>query len=150
MLNNFLFFLFFILIFSSCSQKSTPVADDTCHMTEYAELNTLMHELDMVIYDRFKSELERDNIRRRYALTLADTIKELSLKIKDIDCKKFDHKLSKEEIATYHKYSEELYENSIKIDTIAQRYEFEKLPQELDNLKQICNSCHNVFKVTYE
>ncbi len=150
MLSKFLFLISFILIFSSCSQKNTPVADTKCHIIESAKLNALMHELDMVIYDRFKSELERDNIRRRYSLTLADTIKKLSQKIKNIDCEKFDTELSKEELCAYKKYSNELYDNSSKIYIIAKRYEFEKLPLELDNLKKICNSCHKEFGVAYE
>ncbi len=157
MLSKILISLLFMLMLSSCSQKSNSVveakcdkSDSECHMIESRELRELMHELNMVVYYRLKSELERDNIRRRYALTLAQTIKNLALKIKNIDYKKFTNKLSKEDLSIFKAYSQVLYSSSNKIEIIAKRYEFEKLPHELDSLQNICTSCHSKFGIAYE
>ena len=136
----------FILLFASCSFKHDAFNDAKEHMMESEELRVLMHELDMVIYDRFKSELDRDNSRSRYASTLAQTLKNLAIKLENVEREEFAEKLKKNDSITYKRYVKELYQNSEEIQGIANSYEFERLQTSLDKVERTCNGCHQSFR----
>ncbi len=143
-------FLTLILLFCSCSSKKEPSNSVEEHMILSNELSVLMSEIDMVIYNRFKSELQRDNIRRRYALSLVDEINELasSLKVTSPVQLKLDE--TEENIEIFNSFANRLNENAQEISKIAKNYELEKLPSSLEKVKITCNSCHNHFDVPYE
>ena len=137
-------FLSILFIFGGCVSKESSLSNYNKHMIESNELKGLMHELNMVVYDKFKSELERDNTRRRYALTLADTLKQLAIKIENIPCNKLN--MDEEDKQIYLKHARQLYIDSQEIYDVAQKYELEKLPLKLDNMEKNCKSCHTYFR----
>lgn len=142
-----------LFLFASCASKESSfrsAKDAKEHMTESNKLNELMHELDMVVYDRFKSELQRDNIRRRYALNIAEKIKKLAFDIKEITPDKLGLNATKENIEIFNIYAKKLYKNSQEIEEIAQKYELEKLPSSLETMERTCNSCHSNFRIYNE
>ncbi|MBU0721093.1 cytochrome c [bacterium] len=125
-----LFFSIVFVCFTGCTSVYVQSNSDA-HVQESEKLRLLMRELDLVVYDRFKSELERDDMRRRYAMILAETIKELSKKIED-----------KNNPKTFQKYSKQLYQNAQELYKIADRYELENLQTKIDAITRTCNSCH--------
>ncbi len=116
------------------------------HSVESEELKILMRELNLVIYDRQKSELERDDIRRRYALNLADTIKELAYKVEHIPSDVLKKRLNDAEVAVYTGYARELYRDGEQIHTVAERYELEKLDETIAKTERTCDRCHALFR----
>jgi len=135
-----------LLLFIGCSSKDASLSKAKEHMIQSNELQTLMHEINMVVYDKFKSELQRDNIRRRYALSLADKIKKLAHSIEIINPNQLGVNVNQNDIKVFRSYAKELNENSKEIYNIAQNYELEKIPSSLENMEKTCTACHNYFR----
>ncbi|MEA2099902.1 MAG: hypothetical protein U9P72_07220 [Campylobacterota bacterium] len=147
MVNKFLFFnIVFLVLLSGCSSKIDSIDETLKHDKDTQELSSIMHELNLLVYDNVKSELELDNVRRRYALTLAQRIKELTTKAEGISVEKLGKKISQKNIKQFTQYMKELRKNGEEIYEIAQKYELEKLDNKIENLKQTCNSCHSQIR----
>jgi len=144
-LNFFLTSVMLLLILSGCASKSN-LNKTTLKHTKSMELSVIMHEFDQLIFDNAKSELELDNIRRRYALTLSETIKDLTYKMESLSADQLDKKVSKDNMSSFKKYINQLRGDAQDIHDIAQRYELEKLDVKLRDLKRTCNSCHSVCR----
>ena len=147
-----LFLMLALFVLSACVSKSSSSANMNSlkaakeHKIESEELRLLMRELNMVVYDRQKSELDRDDIRRRYALNLADVVKELAYKIEHIPKDGLGENLTQKDRELYAHYARELYENGEAINDVAQKYEMEKLERAIDNMQQTCNRCHALLR----
>lgn len=139
-------FLALFLLFGlfGCSLKNTANSTPVRHMIKSEKLHILMRELDMVIYERQKSEIDRDAMRKRYLLTLSDTLKNLSGELDKL----VDEK-SKEDQKVYKKHALLLKANANDLEELAMTYQFEMLPQRLSEVKQSCNSCHQHFGVKH-
>ena len=147
-----LFMMLSLLLLSACVSKSSSSANATSleeekkHKIESEELRLLMRELDMVVYDRQKSELDRDDMRRRYALNLADVVKELASKIEHIPQDGLGENHTNKDRKIYMYYARELYKNGEEINDLAQKYEMEKLESTIAKMQQICNRCHALLR----
>ncbi|QSZ42712.1 hypothetical protein GJV85_11510 [Sulfurimonas aquatica] len=141
-----IFLVLLILAFSACSLKQNSVNDTKKHMQESEKLSVLLHQLDMVVYEQLKSELDKDNKRRRYALTLADTLHKLVVKMKTSSQRKPYKDLDIDEKELYNKYINDLDENAKEIESLARKYELEKLENRLETMDSICNNCHVKFR----
>ena len=134
--------LFTLLALFGCSSKEVHESTPVRHMIKSEKLHILMRELDMVIYERQKSEIDRDAMRKRYLLTLADTLKNLSGELDKL----VDEK-SKEDQKVYKKHAFLLKTNANDLEELAQKYQFELLAQRLEEVKHSCNSCHVHFGI---
>ena len=147
-----LFLIIPLLLLSACVSKNssssnlTAIESEKEHKVESEELRLLMQELDMVVYDRQKSELDRDDTRRRYALNLADAVKRLALKIEDIPQDGLGENLTSEDRKMYIRYAQELYKNGEAIYEVAHKYEIEKLESTVAQMQQTCNRCHALLR----
>jgi len=141
-----IFLSILFLLLSACSTKQDPLNNIDKHTIQSNELRILMHELDMLVYDRYKSELEIDDIRRRYAIKLADNIKELTVSMNHIPNDKLGKNINDKNQRIFHTYTKKLYTNAQEIDLIAQNYELEKLDSKIIDMKNICNNCHLIFR----
>ncbi len=145
-LKIYLIYITFLLIVSGCASKF-DVNDKTIkHSKKSVELNVIMHEFDQLIYDNAKSELELDGIRRRYALTLSETIKELTYEMESLSADQLDKKVSKKSMNSFKKYIYQLRGDAQDIHDIAQRYEVDKLDNKFRDLKRTCDGCHSVCR----
>ncbi len=141
-----------LLVLSACVSKSVSSSNEMAqtskkeHKIESEELRVLMRELNMVVYDRQKSELDRDDLRRRYALNLADVVKELAYKVEHIPQNELGKELTDHDQAIYVRYAHELYLNGEEIDRVAQKYELEKLDGAIAKTQQTCDRCHALLR----
>ena len=136
-----------LFVFSACvSKSSSSTENEKKHKIESEELRLLMRELNMVVYDRQKSELERDDIRRRYALNLADVVKELVAKIEHIAPDELGQELTAKDRELYTRYAQDLYKNGEEIHEVAQKYEMEKLESSMTKMQQTCDRCHTLLR----
>ncbi|MDA3947407.1 MAG: hypothetical protein PF439_12080 [Helicobacteraceae bacterium] len=146
------FLLLSMLVLSACVSKSVSSSNETEqlskkeHKIESEELRILMRELSMVVYDRQKSELDRDDLRRRYALNLADVVKELAYKVEHIPQNELGKALTDQDKAIYERYAHELYLNGEEIGRVAQKYEMEKLDGAIAKTQQSCDRCHALLR----
>lgn len=134
-----------IVAFSGCSSKETDTTNrikkemSPEHKAKSKEIKILMHEIQSLINETSKDELELDDDRRRYAVTLADVVDKLSNEIE----KNATFKRKKE----FAPYLVELRDSAGKFRVIAKNYELEKLQGNVDYLKKTCKKCHTEKKV---
>lgn len=132
----------FLLLLNGCASKNSSCLVNTEHVTETNTLDLIMHDLDLVVNDDSKSELELDDERRRYAITLADTLEKLSLNIEKLPLETIANSISPKDMKLFSTYTKKLNKHAEGIRLIAQRYELEKLPGKIEEVKQTCNNCH--------
>jgi len=130
------FLLITTLLLTGCSSKIDTLQQDTEHKKNSNEFKIIMHELSYLIYDTSKSELEIDNIRRRYAFTLADKIQNLTLQTTGIP----EEMLSN---ISFSQYIQQLNTQGKELQEIAKNYELEKLNSKIDAIKRTCTDCHD-------
>lgn len=134
-----------LLGLSGCSmhqqkEKSSSVR----HMIKSEKLREMMRELDMVVYERQKSEIDRDSLRQRYVLSLAQTLRNLSEELGKLK----EHK-EPSDLDVYKKHAALLQENAQQLDSVAHSYKFELLPQALQEVRNTCGSCHQHFGIKH-
>jgi cytochrome c556 len=132
----------FFFLFNGCSTKEGLFIDAKKHMIESQKLQRVIHELDVVKQNEFSSELEKDDKRSRYALTLADTLSTLSEKIETAST----HENDKLKAQEYLKKSQALFEYANDVKSVAQDYQFEKLSYILKQVDNTCQTCHDKYR----
>ncbi len=131
---------------SGCSVKEQSAKPAIKHMIQSQKLRNLMRELDLVVYERQKSELERDKMRKRYVLTLADTLKKLSAEVENMPKGDLGSDLTSDDFDEYKRYAKRLNHDANELYALAQNYEFELLNRKMEDIKISCNSCHKQFR----
>lgn len=144
MIVKIVFLNILFLLLSGCAVKQDISDTKAEHIIKSNELRVLMRDMNMVVNDEYKSELERDNTRRRYAIRLAQNIKDTSYIMQGIIKDKLDADESDMKLLT--QYAKDLNKKAEVIDQIAQNYEMERLDSALDNVKRTCNACHSKFR----
>lgn len=140
--------LFTILVsFVACVPKAYPSFDDTKqHMLESQKLHILIHELNTVVYNRVKSELEKDELRRRYALRYAKTIKQVAENVENLTYNQKGERVSEDDKKLYKSFAKRLYKNGEAIQKVVSDYKLEDLNSELIKTEATCNACHSKFR----
>lgn len=131
--------LFFLL--SGCVSNYDSLNEIEKHTVKSDKLKLLMHDMNMVVYDNYKSELDRDNTRRRYALTLASNIKKFSSQID-----KIPKNIDQNDTTLFNSYVKELQRQGEEIFRVAQNYELEKLDSKFHDMERTCKACHVKFR----
>lgn len=131
---------------SGCALKEQSAKPAIKHMIQSQKLRNLMRELDLVVYERQKSELERDKMRKRYVLTLADTLKKLSAEVENMPKGDLGSDLTSDDFDEYKRYAKRLNHDANELYALAQNYEFELLTRKMEDIKISCNSCHKQFR----
>ena len=134
------------LLFSGCSTKQAQLNGVEKHTINSSELRLLMNELDMVVYDKYKSELERDDTRRRYALRLAENIKNLSQQINTLSKDKLGKEINRDDSIVFNNYITELKIKGENIHELALNYELENIDKNIKDIERTCNACHKKFR----
>jgi hypothetical protein len=138
--------VFLLVVFSGCSPREQNTKPLVKHMIQSQKLRLLMRELDLVVYEPQKSELERDEIRKRYALTLADTLKRLSVEVENMSKSDLGSNLAANDFDAYKKHAKLLNKNANELYELAQNYKFELIDKKMQDVKISCDSCHNHFR----
>jgi len=132
-----------LILLSACAKESKPSTASQKHNDISSELKVIMHELNMVIYDRYDSELDKDNTRRRGAMKLGTSVKDISIQIQKIQIHK---DLKKQDPVLFKKYAKELYNRGDTIYNQAYNYELDKLDNSYKNIQKTCKTCHKEFR----
>lgn len=135
--------ILFSLILFGCSAPQKSLDPSVRHMVKSDKLRVIMSRIDNVIYERQQSELDRDRMRGRYVRSLAQTLRDLSHELELIES--LDD--ANNESRLYKSYGELMYQEARDLEYLAQQQAYENLPQSVENIKNICNSCHAQFGV---
>lgn len=139
------FLLSLLLLLTGCMDQPI-IQNHHTHAVENRQLRLLMHELDTVAYERAKSELERDDMRRRYAMDMGKKIEKLAEKLETFA---FDEQLpatQEDDRHLFRRYAHNLYLNGEAIYKAAEAYELEKLPGSIQAMRSSCDACHERFR----
>ena len=140
-----IFFLsLFLLLGCSQTSKNPP---SQMHKLRADTVKRLMHEIDGVMYRYNRSEIERDDDKQRYAITLALQLRHMSERIEVIiDDAKID--ACKEDKTHFKSYAATLREHADTIKGYADVYDFERVDAALGDTLHLCNRCHEHFCVS--
>lgn len=142
-----LFLFAVVFLFSACVHKANPSFYATKqHMLESEKLKVLIHELNTVVYNRVKSELEKDELRRRYALRYATTIKQVAKNVETLSLNQKGEMLSEDDKKLYASFAKRLYKNGEEIQRVVSKYKLEELNTQLIKAEATCNACHSKFR----
>jgi len=131
-------FILSLLTLFGCTQPQKTVNPSLRHMVKSDKLQLVMSKIDNVIYERQLSELDRDRRRGRHVSSLAETLRDLSRELELIES--LDSSSDDSEI--YKRYADLIHDEADVLDSLAQQQAYENLPDALENIKNICNSCH--------
>ncbi|MEA1920995.1 MAG: hypothetical protein U9N52_14245 [Campylobacterota bacterium] len=137
-------FLFFLSMILTCSAQETLNQNTLSkeHKTRSEKMQRLMHELDNVMYKQNRSELERDDERRRYLIRLSEKLELMSDKIKKIIQNRSD-----DDQKVFLAYTDTLGDQGKKIKVLANNYQFEEVEPVIQETLDLCKSCHDGFNV---
>lgn len=116
------------------------------HAVKSSELKGIMHDLDNLVFDRFYSEIDRDNMRVRYSKEIAGIIKSMSEDIEKIRQSGEALDLNEEQRLLFKTLAMELEQESENLKTIALEYRTESIRPTLDRMINVCNRCHSQFR----
>ncbi|MBN2782678.1 MAG: hypothetical protein JXQ66_05500 [Campylobacterales bacterium] len=134
-----------LLFFSGC----TKTANKNLHEDKSHHINGIMLHLYSEVNNPYKSELDLDDDKIRYAYSISQAIKEFAKESKNFSQKELGIYVSKNK-ELFEKNLNRLKNKAIEIEDIANRYEVEKLDKKLYELKNICYGCHSDLGVRNE
>lgn len=149
MYKKVLFLSAVVIGFSGCSFQETKMTTNQTHKKEGSQLQVIMRDLNTIVGNNQKSELERDDDRRRYALNLVDAIKKFSAKAQDKSTRFQTKYINEENITAFHKHIEQIEKKSQEIEKLANNYEIEQLEHKIVELEAVCMSCHKELGVKH-
>lgn len=140
---KFFFISLIFLFLNACVQKEVHKNDAlNKHIDETQELYKMMHSLHLSVYEKNKSELEIDDEKRRYALNIVSNVKKTGIVLN-----KYGYKnLKDDNLQNFLNLNEQLQVAALKIESSANKYEIDKLDEQIDAMKNICTACHSKFR----
>jgi RNA polymerase-interacting CarD/CdnL/TRCF family regulator len=140
--------------FGGCSKEHVAKGEGVTydvrdHKLQSKTLKQLMLSLDVSISNNYKSELEKEDTRVRYALRLSSDVQKVAVRLKEMAHEDFNKRLSDEDRRIYNESVARLENCAHAIEKVAKNYEVEQLESKIANLKQSCVTCHSHFGVAY-
>lgn len=140
-----IFVLLVWVLLSACSSHKLTNNDGITHkQMRLTHMKRLLNDLNNVQYTRHKSEIELDDDRKRYANSLADSLKLMSKKTVDFPKNDPTFIIKSSKLEEYNNLTKQLYTQGEEIENQANRYDFESLEITIENVKKTCMSCHNI------
>jgi hypothetical protein len=126
----------------SLESKITPEN----HAKASTQMKRAMHEMYTILYNRYSSELERDDERRRYAMKLSQRVLLISEEIRNYPIQSGRSEFSDpEKRAAFMSLADRLRGHGEAIEKSASNYHFRILGEEIKSMVQTCNRCHVQF-----
>lgn len=142
--------LWFLSGCSGVERESLPTLSEkggaSLHSVKSKKLKNVMHDLNNLVFDRFYSEIDRDNMRVRYSQDIAQIVTSMSEDIKKIQETGDELDLTEEKRLLFKTMAMELEQEGENLTKIATEYRTESIRPTLDRLVNICNRCHSQFR----
>lgn len=142
--------LWFLNGCSGVERENLPTLSEngkaSLHSIKSTKLQNVMHDLDNLVFDRFYSEIDRDNMRVRYSKEIAQIISSMSEDIQKIRQSGDELELNEEQRLLFKTLALELEQESENLKKIALEYRTESIRPTLDRMINVCNRCHSQFR----
>ena len=126
--------------------KLAPKGKASLHSVKSSKLKSVMHDLDNLVFDRFYSEIDRDNMRVRYSKEMAQLVASMSEDIQKIRQSGDELELNEEQRLLFKTLALELEQESENLKKIALEYRTESIRPTIDRMINVCNRCHSQFR----
>jgi len=124
-------------LFLGCSKKIEPLRISSSHPNISNTMKLLLKDLKSVLYERHKSELERDEERQRYALRFANRAIEATKELQSYPNK------DKE----FYLLVEQLREKATNIKQLANTFQIKRVDNAIVDIRDTCSRCHQRLKI---
>lgn len=138
---------------SGCSgvdRETLPKLDEkgkaSLHTVKSTKLKGVMNDLNNLVFERFYSEIDRDNMRVRYSKEIAGIVESMSDDIEKIRQSGDRLDLNEEQRLLFKNLAMELAQEGENLKRIAVEYRTENIRPTLDRMVDICNRCHSQFR----
>lgn len=118
------------------------------HALHEERLRNLMQEMNNLMFDRIRTELEIDRERRKHALAIAKSAGQLASAIDAIveEMPKLD--LTVSEQTAFKALASKLHRQTELLQDQANRNHIDAIPGTLQQMTLTCTSCHQLFRST--
>lgn len=130
--------------FESTSLPNT--GKPTLHAVHERRLDGLMRQMNSLMFDNLRTELELDRERRKHALKIAEEASALSKAVDQITDTLPNLNLSPEEQTLFLSLAKKLHDQAAVLKHQAQSNHIDAMPATLGQMSKTCTSCHQLFR----
>lgn len=151
------FLLLSVGLLTACSSTTTSslmtagrsdTGQPALHAVHDNELRELMLRMDVLMQERFMTEVQVDNERRKYTQRIADTALRLSQTVDTIVGKMPGLSLTQVEQSTFLALASKLNQQARSLNEIARHNRVDEIDGALHQINTTCVSCHALFRKT--
>lgn len=143
-----------MLLAAGCSSKPAHIVEggrsDTgepaLHAVHDQQLRELMSRMDILMQERFMTETQLDEERRKYALQIADSAASMSQTVNSIIGKLPSLALQSGEQVAFLALANKLKQQATQLQQLARQNQIDAIDDELHQINTTCSSCHALFR----
>ncbi len=144
-----IFSLFLVLLTSACSSPQinpTNRQPPTQHASYDSRLRELMDKIEILTQERFLTDHEQDDERRKYTQQIATNAEQLARSTDGIIAKLPSLGLTPQQQQSALSLAEKLRDQSRQLQQQAQLHHIHAMSNHLEVIDTTCNTCHALFK----
>lgn len=147
-----------LFIFIACSTACTPNSSPfgpgglpetgrpALHAVQNERLHDLMDEINSLMFERMRTQLDIDRERRRRAGEIAEVARAMSERAGEMLSTLPELKLSPEEQTTFAALAKKLRAQSMQLEEEASSNYIDAIPQSIERMSLTCTACHELFR----
>lgn len=155
-MSKFILSTIFLLLAACSSRPREHVAEGgrsqtgqpALHAIHNEQLHELMTRMDNLMQERFMTETQLDEERRKYARKIADSAQALSQTVTAIIAKMPELALSPTEQPTFMALASKLQQQTDTLHELARQNHIDAIDDSLHQINTTCTSCHALFRKT--
>lgn len=109
-------------------------------------ISVLLDQMDTLMTDQNRTEVELDQDRKYKALRIADSAAELQRAVDIILKIQPTLDLSEHQAPVFRKLANQLKEQGVELESLARRNQIDALKPALTRTKNTCMTCHSLFR----
>ena len=147
----------FLILLSGCSiapratlqTKLPDTGQPALHAVQDARLRTLMQQMNNLMFDNLRTELDIDRDRSRHARQIGESAAAMAKTVDDILANRTKLNLRPGEDEAFVALAIKLRKLAQKLQQEALNNQVDTLPKTLDQISLTCSSCHQLFRDTH-
>ena len=130
------------------ANANSDTGQPALHAIHDQELRELMDRMDNLMHERFMTETQLDQERRKYALRIAERASGLAKTVDAILAKMPALGLSEQEQGTFLALANKLRQQTGQLHELARDNRIDAIEESLRQVNTTCISCHALFRKT--
>ncbi len=141
-----------VLLLPGCSTSpQTPNAlqntgKPALHALKSEKLRLLMAQMNSLVFEQIRTEIELDQERRTDTLKIANSAHELQQSVDSILAAQPSLGLAPNESFSFTALADKLKGQAARLEDLARRNRFDDLPPTLTQITSTCSACHSLYR----